>query len=270
MGNNNAITPAAPRTNLVVRLDTNDDDDSRELMKLVKDDGELFQILHRAVTFNCTMVYLVIGDQRRVMIIIQVMMCERLMKAYREVLKCIFSNSQVMKCAHDSTTDEEEAVEIPNIIFKAFKTKKLKHVRMTEDSFRCFMGLWRKLYLETEDYLRHGSGDKSGSKIAFPLIGTARLVPMNVASWNGWKPGGDTLTEHIDYCHERVGVRTENNVATARIFEYFAMVDHKYNQMISASEDLDNYPTLRHYRDAANHRFSTKDSFEKFYDTLLK
>ena len=208
------------------------------------------------------------------MAVFKIRFTSELLQAYHEVLSYAFESSPAMNFAHfDVEGDSDNPFpKVPQSAFDAFKTKKLKHVKMTDDAFRSFFGLWRRIELEFRDFTENKDGIelKGGSQIIFPLPKTARAVPVNVSSWNSLKPGGDTITKHIDDCQERVGVRTENNVATTRIFMYFGVVFHKFSQMISARNDLDSYPTLCHYRDAANHRTSMKKSLWQLYTILLK
>jgi hypothetical protein len=247
-----------------------------DLKDLVQGKKEMYQVLHHAVTFNPLEEhtgYLLIGDQRKLFAVLGIVFEKRLLDAYKTVLRFCFKNTTALNFAFKKCTGDKMP-EIPQVVFDAFnKSKKLKKLKMTEESYRSFFGLWKRLQNELDVYgeielerdPHHGE-----AYISFPLPRVARIVPGNVSSWNSLKPGVDTCTKHIDSCQEQISDRTENNVAVARILMYYAIVVHKYKQMLTAKDDLDSYPTLHHYRDAANHRTSFKQSIQLFRKTLFK
>ena len=90
----------------------------------------------------------------------------------------------------------------------------------------------------------------------------ARFIPAVYAYWNAVKGGSDTTTKLMD---DRLLVIPYTNCETAAtnrcLFILFALC-HRLFQLCSAREDLD-YPSLLHYRNAANKRYS-------FFQTLMK
>jgi len=121
-----------------------------------------------------------------------------------------------------------------------------------------FFGLWRAT----------NRLDKPPT-ICLPIPKTARIVPFNVAAWNTLKGGSDTITKLIELCQEKIGVRTENNVASAHLLLYFGVVFHRLYQIVSSSENFDDYGTIYHWCNAASHQSTFAESLELFIDTLL-
>ena len=128
---------------------------------------------------------------------------------------------------------------------------------MSKHAFQCFFGLWRS------------TNNPRGSSIPLPLPKTARIVPFNVAAWNVLKGGSDTITKLIEICQEKVGIRTENNIATARILLYFGVTFHRLYHIFSADMEPDDYGTIYHWSNVASHRSTFAESLELFHDTLL-
>ena len=83
-----------------------------------------------------------------------------------------------------------------------------------------------------------------------------------------WKGGGDTITDLLDRFQERLGQRSENNVAVARLILYFVVAFHRGNQWCTADMKFP-YPTLAHCRNANNKRFAMEDSIDLVIDMLL-
>ena len=78
------------------------------------------------------------------------------------------------------------------------------------------------------------------------------------------KGGIDAITKLIESCRERIGIRGDCTIACARIIIYFVVVFHrlKVNGILSAEKDLDDYPTISHYHNAAGHRCTMMASVE--------
>jgi hypothetical protein len=92
---------------------------------------------------------------------------------------------------------------------------------------------------------------------------------MPISYWNALKGGGDTATKLMDNCQERVGIRTETTMASARLLLYFGIVFHQVNQWCYAKQDLDFYPTIAHARDANNKRATFADSLVLLFEMFL-
>ena len=78
------------------------------------------------------------------------------------------------------------------------------------------------------------------------------------------------MSKLLALSREQLGVQTENNVALARLLLYFAVTFHRSLQMIEAEEDLEDYPTLYHWRKAASGQTTFADSLTIFFESILK
>jgi hypothetical protein len=149
---------------------------------------------------------------------------------------------------------------LPREVYDALKSDQLKHLKISEDAFNCFFGLWYRVNVVPEKYLAEN----------LPYPKTARIIPISVSKWNTLKGGGDAITKLIDSCRERIGIRGEGTVACARILMYYAVLFHRFNCMLSAGKKLREYASITHWRNAASHRFTFADSIDLFIDLILK
>ena len=177
---------------------------------------------------------------------------DELLESYTNINKWL--HEQVMEPFY-APNESGKVPDLWDSVEEVFDDPLLKHVKMTQHAFQCYLGLWRALNVTKE--------------MEYPLPPIARIVPLVVAIWNTLKGGGDTITKLDDICQERLGIRTESNVATARDLLNLGVVFHRCNQMIS-SKDPEEYPTLYHWRDAASHRSTMKRSLATLYTTLLE
>ena len=89
-----------------------------------------------------------------------------------------------------------------------------------------------------------------------PFPSFLRFIPSVYAFWNSVKGGSDTTTKLMDDCIIRVPkahLNTET-VAITRIISLLFVEIHRLNQVFTAKEDVDEYPSLAHYRKAASKR----------------
>ena len=84
--------------------------------------------------------------------------------------------------------------EVPTIsseIKQALKDRGFRHLKMSEHTFKCYLGLWRGININPPEDLY------------FPIPLLARMLPLKVATWNNLKGGGDNLTKLADICQEK-------------------------------------------------------------------
>ena len=117
----------------------------------------------------------------------------------------------------------------------AFKYKSLKSLNLDEESFKYKLGLWRVLNIDITNKDRR---IRTSRTIRYPLPPTVTINPLSFAMWDSLKGGGDTITKLIDNVQERIGIRSDNTTATARLLMYFAIAFHRGNQWCHAKEDL--------------------------------
>eukprot|EP00984_Skeletonema_dohrnii_P008224 scaffold3016_cov114-Skeletonema_dohrnii-CCMP3373.AAC.3 len=108
-----------------------------------------------------------------------------------------------------SSEDKLPESELPREVYDALKSDQLKHLKISEDPFSCFFGLWYRVNVVPAKCLT--------LNLSYPK--TARIIPISVSKWNTLKGGGDAITKLIgsDSCRERIGIRGEGTVACVRI-----------------------------------------------------
>ena len=62
----------------------------------------------------------------------------------------------------------------------------------------------------------------------------------------------------------------ENNLALARLLLYYAVTFHRSIQMDEAAIDINDYPTIYHFWNAASHRTICSESLVSFLEKLLE
>ena len=224
----------------------------KHLHGLIPESNDLIQILHHAFTYQSNSCFYLISSHLKLFYSVHVAFGDELLESYTNINKWL--HEQVMEPFYAP----DESGKVPDLwdsVEEVFDDALLKHVKMSKHAFQCYLGLWRELNVTKE--------------MEYPLPPIARIVPLVVAIWNTLKGGGDTITKLDDICQERLGIRTESNVATARDLLNLGVVFHRCNQMIS-SKDPEEYPTLYHWRDAASHRSTMKRSLATLYTTLLE
>ena len=65
--------------------------------------------------------------------------------------------------------------------------------------------------------------------VLLPLPPTETYNPLTHTTWDAIKGGGNTITKLIDNVQERVGIQTDNNIASARLLVYFGVAFHRGN-----------------------------------------
>jgi hypothetical protein len=101
--------------------------------------------------------------------------------------------------------------------------------------------------------------------LAKPIPSMHRIIPAIYAFWNSVKGGSDTTTKLMDDCLIQVPkchMNTET-VAISRCLLLVIVLFHRLSQIQSSSSNIDDYPSLHHFRNAASCRST-------FHQTILK
>lgn len=93
-------------------------------------------------------------------------------------------------------------------------SKALKYLKMDDTAFMTQVSIWRAINI---DVINKDTGEFHFGTTHFPLPPIIRFDPYIVSFWDSFKGGGDTATDLLDRFQERVGLRSENNMATARL-----------------------------------------------------
>ncbi len=227
--------------------------DDEYLRGIVPESHDLFQILHHAYAYGTDSCFYLIASDSALYYTVLVTFPDELLESYAAVTDWLYE--EVLQQFY---VPDNEVPEVTPTIIDAFKDKRLKSLKMTTHAFRCYLGLWRTINVKSV----------KSTHIRYPLPPVARGIPLITSEWNTVKGGGDTITKLDDICQERIGIRTPVTVASGRTLLNTGVVFHRCNQMIT-SKDPSQYPTLHHWRDAAKHRFSMKQSLTVAIDNLL-
>jgi hypothetical protein len=122
-----------------------------------------------------------------------------------------------------------------------------QHKMINMESFLGYLYLWQY----------------SSTRLPLPLPQLERIIPHALSEWNCIKGGSDTITKLLWLNTYDPPCDTPQSHAIARMILLGAVVIHRLNQFFTAKDDLDFYPSLKHFRNAACKRSS-------FHETLLQ
>jgi len=94
--------------------------------------------------------------------------------------------------------------------------------------------------------------------IGFPLPPTERIIPLIFSIWNADKSGSYTISKLLAKLHYNIPSHHPQAEAIARTIETITVVCFRSSQIAGARTDLQ-YPSLKHYRNAASHRLSHQE-----------
>jgi len=115
------------------------------------------------------------------------------------------------------------------------------------ESFLGYFHLWR--YIST--------------RLPLPIPPVERIIPFVLSERNCIKGGSNTITKLLWLNTYDPPCDTPQSHASARMILLGAVIIHHVNHFVTAKDDLDGYPSLKHFRNAASNRCS-------FHQTLLQ
>ena len=230
------------------------------LHHLIPSSHELIQLLHHALTYRSASVFFIVGSNTDIMAIYRVMFPLELIAAYFNICSEFFKED--LKQLY---VPGNKIPDVPDGWMDAFATSKLRDLKMDDKSFKFHLGLWRALNI---DSIRTDK-IKMQSAYMLPLPPCVRIIPRPIAFYNALKGGIDAFTYLLDTCQERLGIRTETNMACARLLGYFGILFHRINQWGGAKSDLSFYPTAAHARHANNERATFYESIKLLSSMFL-
>jgi hypothetical protein len=214
------------------------DADSENFSYFVNDEKEAIQILHHAVVYDTRFVLLVMGNETAdILGGIFVRFSRQLKSAWRKVLEDIFT--QGLSWAYNDVCPQFDR-DFLDPVLSEIKIQNKKDGTLDFRSFQQWVLLWH---------------DVRYTK-ALPLPPVARIIPYALAMWNCFKGGSDTLTKLLWNADYDPPTREVQAHAVARLLLLATTVVHRLNHIATAKPDLNFYHSLRHYRNAANKRFS--------------
>lgn len=207
--------------------------------KMIQSVGERFQVLHHSYVYDFDKSVFIVGDsQSEILQSAVITFNNELKKHYGVVLKEL--KDLALSWAY------KENISLPLIIPEEI------------------LEIARTLPQIKDDQAIEGSANLWLSLISqsLPMPSFVRLIPAVCAYWNAVKSGSDTTTKLMD---DRIlyppHVNSET-IASTRLLVLSHVIIHRITQILTAKEDLDVYPSLAHFRNAASHRTT-------FHKTLL-
>ena len=247
---------------LLVEMEVRTPEQLNVFHKCVPDVDERLQLLHHAAVYKCTRCIFLIGNDTSLMVMYIFRFPTEAIEIYRRICQGIYADDLKWIYAPGPRVPSP-----PRGWLEAFrKSKALKYLKMDRTAFMTAIGIWRALNINVEN---ENASESRSTTILYPLPPIIRFDPDIVSLWNAMKGGGDTMTDLLDRFQEKLGQRSENNVATARILLYFAIAQHRGNQWCSADSEL-RYPTLTHCRNANNKRYAFEDSLDMLIEMLME
>ena len=221
--------------------------EAAEVHKMIKAVSERFQILHHAYVYDFDKILFAVGDsQSEILQSTIVNFDEELKDNYGRVLKDLKDLALGWAYGEDIT----HPIKLPEKILEIGKTlPQIKDDEALEGSANLWLALMSK---------------------PLPMPSLTRLIPAVCAYWNAVKSGSDTTTKLMD---DRVLYPPHVNcetIASTRIILLAFVLIHRLLQMDTASQDLQSYPTLSHYRNAASHRTTFQKTILCIQSTLSR
>lgn len=220
----------------------------RDVHKMIRKVDERFQLMQHAFVYDVQTVAHVIGDRQSNII-------QSTIVDYSDDIKVSYGNvlDELKKITLDwAYTDDEQDIVIPTRVIEIASTVPTIN---GEDALYGTLHLWKAI-----------------CDLPNPIPSFHRLIPAICAFWNAVKSGSDTTTKLMDDRSLFVPYVNCESVACSRLLMLTFVCCHRLNQIITASPDL-NYPSLRHYRNAASQRttfHSSLLSFEKIFRHKLE
>ena len=219
--------------------------DAGETHKMINAVSERFQILHHAYVYDFDKILFAVGDsQSEILQSTIVNFDDDLKENYGKVLKDL--KDLALSWAYDG--DVSAPIKLPDKIIEIGKT--LAQIK-DDEALEGSANLWLSLISQP-----------------LPMPSLTRLIPAVCAYWNAVKSGSDTTTKLMD---DRVLYPPHVNcetIACTRVILLAFVVIHCLIQMNSAKKELDTYPTLSHYRNAASHRSTFQKTILHVRSTL--
>ena len=225
---------------------------STDAAKFIRKRDERFQLLHHAYVYDFAKVVHVVGDNSGKVINATIVDYDpSLLSAYGDVITTL--KDEVLFWAYDDTTDASDIVIPQNIVDICVELPNVNCVEALYSTVK----LWKRMFHDTD---------------ILPLPSLQRIIPRSHAKWNAGKPGSDTITKIVDDCvftPPKLYTNFESR-ASGRCFSNLCASILRLFQIASSNhQNFENkYPTLRHYLDAASHRFTYKKVLRILYSNF--
>ena len=213
--------------------------------KMINSIGERHQLIHHCYVYNKLTGALIIGDKQSQ--ILQATVVDYgfdIVDDYGLVLEDL--KNDFLSWAYDNDYDGQ-SLRLPREVTELVKD--ISSIK-TEETLFGTVNLWRKIFDDL-------------SKLPVPAL--ARILPVFHAYWNSVKSVSDTTTMLADKCASLKIPKEHlncNSCTSGRVNMVNLVLFHRLKGINTAKVDLDFYPDLAHYRNAAEEQSS-------FHETLL-
>jgi len=100
------------------------------------------------------------------------------------------------------------------------------------------------------------------TKLPLPIPRLARIIPFIMSMWNAEKGVSDTISKFIWMNIHDPPCDTVQGHAISRMFLILAVMIHRLSHFFTSKEDLNEYPSLSHFRNAASHRSTFNETIK--------
>ena len=251
-----AATAAQEEQNLINSIDPHRRIPENDVYDFVLDPGERFQLLHHAYVYDLEAVVIAIGDsQSEILRSAIVDFSTRLKVHYGNVLRKL--KDVGLSWAYPiSPLPRNRVLDIPPKVMELASTIPTIN---GEETLQGTLNLWHAI-----------------SGMPKPIPSLVRIIPSIYAFWNVVKGGSDTTTKLMDSCLIQIPKQYMNteSVAVTRCLMLVMVCNLRLMQVFTAKSDVNFYPSLLHYRQAASQRITFHMSLLKsaaiFRDALQK
>ena len=208
---------------------------SNDLHQYINNPSERIQLLHHAAIRDAQKALILVGDGRgQVMYGVFVAYNDDTLRAYKSVLKDLYR--QCLEWAYNADN------ELPQSKIQAtLSSPELSQLKIQWHSFMTIFKIWKRV--------------RAGIDVSFPLPPCSRILPYTHSLWNVCKGASDTTTKLFWNCQVCLPAPTPGVVAVGRFLQLFDVVLHRMYQLATAGDNIgDLYPSLLHFRTAANRR----------------
>jgi hypothetical protein len=198
---------------------------------------ERWQVLHHAYVYDYATVVHAVGDsQGEIIQSTLIDFGETTKTHYNKVLSDLAE--LILPWAYASN---RSPVEVPDDVIKV--AKDIPTINGTA-TLQSTVNLWKEI-----------------CNLPLPLPPLNRILPSVHANWNQKKSGSDTTTMLMDGSLAPLPHANPESVAVNRLISMMFVLVHRLRQLYTAKEELEWYPSLGHYRNAASHRLSFRRIF---------
>ena len=148
-----------------------------DLFKWIPKRCESFQLMHHVAVRDVRKGLFLVGNKKKVMFGLFVTYSDELIKSYRFILEDLYTRALAPFYTSEDQLSDKMIAKIENVI----KTKEMKKLGMSLDSFLTAFYIWRSLRVKKQ--------------LQLPIPPCNRILPLTHSYWNNMKGASDTATK---------------------------------------------------------------------------